>query len=85
MSLIVDDLLIRPFVFIADAIHTLALNEMYDVEEIRADLKENQLLYEIGDRSESEYRRIRTELQEELEVAEQARENLQNKSIEVRG
>jgi hypothetical protein len=81
---ILDDLLIRPFVSILDALHTLAMNELYDVEEIQNQLKENQLLYELGERSEAEYEERRRELEEELEIAEAAHEQLNNKTIEVK-
>lgn len=84
MTFLVDDLLVRPFVYVLDALHALALNEMYDVEEIRDRIKENRLLYELGERSESEYEIRSRELERELEVAEAAREQLQGKSIEVR-
>ena len=85
MTFIVDDLLIRPFVSILDAVHALAVQELYDIEEIRDELKENQLLYELGERSEAEYERRRRELEAELEIAEEAREQLRDKSIQVRG
>jgi hypothetical protein len=81
---ILDDLLIKPFVSILDALHTLAMNEVYDVEEIQNQLKENQLLYELGERSEAEYEERRRELEEELEIAEAAHEQLNNKTIEVK-
>jgi hypothetical protein len=82
---ILDDLLIKPFVSILDALHTLAMNELYDVEAIQDDLKENQLLYELGERSESEYEERRRELEEELEIARAAHEQLRNKTIEIQG
>lgn len=82
---LVDDLLVRPFLSILDAIHTLALNERYDIEEIQNQMKENRLLYELGERSETEYRRRKRELEEELELAETAHEQLSNKQIEVQG
>jgi DNA repair protein RadC len=85
MTLLLDDLLVRPFVQVLDALHTIAMNELYDVEGIRDQLKENQLLYEMGERDEAEYERRRRELESELEVAEQAHDQLRNKSIEVRG
>lgn len=81
---IIDDLLIRPFVSILDALHTLAVNEMYDIEEIQNELKENRLLYELGERSEEEYERRKWELEMELETAEMAHEQLRQKTIEVR-
>ena len=80
---ILDDLLIQPFVSILDAMHTLAMNELYDIEEIQNEMKENQLLYELGERSEAEYEERRRELEEELEIAEMAHEQLRNKTIEV--
>lgn len=85
MTLLVDDLLVKPFLQMLDALHAMAMNELYDVDDIRDRMKENQLLYELGERDEEEYRRRRRELEAELEVAEQAHEQLRDKSIEVRG
>ncbi|SEV84859.1 gas vesicle protein GvpF [Natrinema salifodinae] len=81
---ILDDLLFRPFVGIVDALHSIALDEMYDVEAIEDDLKENQLLYELGERSEEEYRRRKDELEEELEVARDVHERLSSGRVEVK-
>ena len=83
--IIVDDLLLKPFVSILDAIHTLALSELYNIEEIENELKENQLLYEVGERSEEEYERRKLELEEELELAETVHEELRNKQIRIQG
>ena len=85
MTFIVDDLLVKPFFQVLDALHTMAMNELYDVDDIRDRMKENQLLYEMGERDEEEYHRRRRELEAELEVAEQAHDQLRNKNIEVRG
>ncbi len=81
---IVDDLLFQPFISILDAIHTLAVTEMYDIEGIQNDLKENQLLFELGERSESEYTERKAELESELETAELAHEQLDDKNIQIR-
>lgn len=81
---VLDDLLLRPLVSIADVIHTLALEELYDVEAIQDELKENQLLYELGERSQEEYERRRAELEDELEIAEDVRDQLTNGRIEVK-
>ncbi|MDL5363702.1 gas vesicle protein GvpG [Halalkalicoccus sp. NIPERK01] len=81
---IVDDILFRPFISILDAIHTLAVTEMYDIEGIQSDLKENQLLYELGERDESEYAKRKAELEAELETAELAHEQLDSKNIQIR-
>ena len=82
--LIVDDLLVRPFLGIVDALHTLALDELYDIDAIEDDLKENQLLYEIGDRSESEYEARTEALEEELAIAQEIHEELTSGRIEVK-
>ena len=82
--LIVDDLLVRPFLGIVDALHTLALDELYDIDAIEDELKENQLLYEIGDRSESEYESRKESLEEELAIAREIHEELTSGRIEVK-
>ena len=51
--LVLDDLLVRPWLGLLEVIHDMALRELYDVEAIRSDLKENRLLYELGERSYS--------------------------------
>lgn len=85
MTFLVDDLLFRPFVSILDIIHATAVQELYDVEALQADLKENQLLYELGERSQEEYERRKAELEADLDAAEAAREQLRSKQLEVRG
>lgn len=85
MTLIVDDLLIRPFMTVLDVLHATAVEELYDVEGIQADLKENQLLYELGERAQEEYERRKAELEADLDAAEAAREQLRNKQLEVHG
>ncbi len=81
---VLDDLLFRPFVGIIDALHTIALDELYDVEAIEDDLKENQLLYELGERSEAEYQRRKEELEAELEIARDVHERLSSGRVEVK-
>ncbi|WIV67590.1 gas vesicle protein GvpF [Natrialbaceae archaeon AArc-T1-2] len=81
---VLDDLLIRPLVGIVDTIHTLALDELYDIEEIEDDLKENQLLYELGERSETEYEQRKDELETELEIARDVHEELASGRVEVK-
>ncbi len=77
--LLVDDLLFRPFLSLLDILHTLALNELYDVEQLTDELKENRLLYEIGERSESTYLERKAELERELETARELRAELSGK------
>ncbi|WP_049924579.1 gas vesicle protein GvpF [Halopiger djelfimassiliensis] len=81
---VLDDLLFRPFVGIVDALHTMALDELYDIESLEDELKENQLLYELGERSEAEYQRRKAELEEELEIAREVHERLSSGRIEVK-
>ncbi|WP_101296551.1 gas vesicle protein GvpG [Halegenticoccus soli] len=81
---LVDDLLVKPFVSILDVIHAMAIDEMYDREAIMDDIKENQLLYELGERSEAEYERRKAELEAELDAAEEAHERVSGK-VEVMG
>ncbi|RQG98454.1 gas vesicle protein GvpF [Natrarchaeobius oligotrophus] len=81
---VLDDLLFRPFVGIVDALHTIALDELYDVDALEDELKENQLLYEIGDRSEEEYRERKAELEEKLDVAREVHERLASGRVEVK-
>lgn len=82
---VLDDLLIRPFVGIVDTLHTMALSEMYDIEALEGELKENQLLYELGERSEEEYQRRKDELEAELELAREVHEELASGRVEVKG
>ncbi|EMA41846.1 gas vesicle protein GvpF [Halobiforma nitratireducens] len=81
---VLDDLLFRPFVGIVDTLHTLALDEMYDIDALEDELKENQLLYEIGDRSEEEYRERKEELEAEIEIAQEVHERLSSGRVEVK-
>ncbi len=79
---VVDDLLINPFVSIMEAVHSMAISEMYDTTEIKNEIKENRLLYELGERSEAEYERRNDELEAQLEIAREAHEQTRGK-VEV--
>ena len=81
---VLDDLLFRPFVNILDAIHTIAIDELYDLEGLEDERKENQLLYELGERSESEYRERKEELETEIEIAREVHEELRTGRVEVK-
>ncbi|GAB3674141.1 gas vesicle protein GvpF [Halopiger thermotolerans] len=81
---VLDDLLFRPFMGVVNALHSIALDEMYDVEAIEDELKENQLLYELGERSEAEYRRRKEELEADLETAREVHERLSSGRVEVK-
>ncbi len=79
---VVDDLLIKPFVSIIEAVHSMAISEMYDTTEIKNEIKENRLLYELGERSEVEYEQRNDELEEQLKIAREAHEQTRGK-VEV--
>jgi hypothetical protein len=81
---LLDDLLVNPLVSILDVIHQTALAEMYDVESLQNDLKENQLLFELGERPEDEYRRRKEALEAELALAEEVHDELTGGKIEVK-
>lgn len=81
--ILLDDLLIKPFVGLLDTLRTTALNELYDVDALRDELKENQLLFEIGERSEAEYEERRAELEAELAAAERVRAEIGDR-VEVK-
>lgn len=82
--ILVDDLLFKPFVSLLDILHSMALEEMYDVEAIQDEIKENRLLYELGERSEWEYERRKADLESQLEVAEDVHDRLRSGKVEVK-
>ncbi len=81
---LLDDLFLKPFVSLLTIIHDMAIEEQHDVEGIRDEMKENRLLFEVGERDEDEYERRKRELEEELELAKEARERLSGR-VEVKG
>lgn len=82
--ILVDDLLLRPLVSIADVLHSLAVSEMYDIAGIQDELKETHLLYELGELSHEEYEAQKATLEARLEVAEEAHERLRSGKVEVK-
>lgn len=74
--LLVDDLLFKPFVSLIEIVHSAAIEELYDREAIHDEMKENRLLYELGERSESEYKERKADLETQLEIAEEAYERV---------
>lgn len=81
---LVDDLLMRPFLSLLDILHTMALDEMYDTDAIQDNIKENRLLYEIGERSEEEYQQRKQELELQLQMSEQIQEQMRGR-IDIKG
>jgi len=81
--ILVDDLLLKPFVSLLDILHAVVLDELHDVGTIRDEIEENQLLYELGERSESEYETQKSKLEAELQIAEEVHQKLISGNIEV--
>jgi ElaB/YqjD/DUF883 family membrane-anchored ribosome-binding protein len=81
--LLVDDLLVKPFVSVLDLLQMMAFREMYDIEGLKDEMKENELLFEIGERSREEYERERARIESELRAARELEEQFQGR-IEVK-
>ena len=83
MPFIMDDIFLRmlgisipPFdiIWLLEQIRDIAVREAYDPEKIGDAIKENRLLYELGEITKEEYERKHAELTEMLKLAQRARE-----------
>lgn len=79
MVLLVDDVL----VFVMGQLQNLALKELYDVGKINDGIKENQLLYELGEITKDEWEEKNDALIEKLETAIKVRMET-SPNVEVR-
>ena len=87
---IVDDIILRmlgisipPFdmIWLFEHIRDLAIREAYDPEKTIDAIKENDILYEVGDITKEEYEQTRNELMEKLKLANRVREmNLEHRT-----
>jgi hypothetical protein len=74
--------LIDDFVmWISELMTDYALKEKYNIKNINNQIKENRLLFEIGEMTEEEYKEKRELLLEELEKAKEVMEKLSNVEI----
>lgn len=82
---LIDDVLLRglgislkPFdmIWLIELMRNYALRQKYDVGKINNQIKENRLLFEIGDLTEEEYKKMHKALLEQLERAKEVMENL---------
>lgn len=94
MPFLVDDIFLRmlgisipPFdmLWMFETIHDFAIRETYDPEKISDSIKENRMLYELGEIPEEEYERVNAELLEALEIAKRAREMKLEHRIDILG
>lgn len=83
MPFLVDDIFLRmlgisipPFdmIWLFEQIHDFAVREAYDPEKISDSIKENRMLYELGEITKEEYGRKHAELTGMLRLAQRARE-----------
>lgn len=82
---LIDDLLLRtvglslkPFdmIWMLELLRNYALREQYNIKNINNQIKENRLLFEIGERNEEEYREKNELLLERRKKAEEIMANL---------
>ncbi len=78
MVFIIDDLLynitIGPWIFLLEQIRNHALREMYPLEKINNQIKENRLLFELGETTKQEYEAKNKDLLEKRQMAERIAE-----------
>jgi len=91
---LLDDMLLRaagisiPGLDLIDTferINDLALKELYDLDKINGQIKENRLLFEMGERTKEEYEKTNRELLGKRETAEKIREMDINKRFDILG
>lgn len=66
---LIDDLTLGPMTSLFKYIRDFALMEMYDVGKINDRIKENRLLYELGEITLGEYEKANAQLLENLATA----------------
>ncbi len=78
MALIIDDLadlsgfflVGMPWSMFLSRLQDIAYSQMYDAQALKDKIRENQMLYELGEISEGEYEENNEELLRKLELAE---------------
>ena len=89
--ILIDDLILKLFglslkpfdlIWIMELMKDYALKEKYNLKKINNQIKENSLLFEIGEINEEEYDEKKELFKERLIIAKQILENLSN--VEIR-
>ena len=75
--LLIDDFMI----WLTETMRDYALKVKYDIKNINGQIKENRLLFEIGEITEKEYKKKHKLLLEELENAKEVTEKLSDVKI----
>lgn len=87
MVFVIDDILynitIGPWMFVLEQIRNHALREMYPLEKINDQIKENRLLFELGETTKEKYEMKNKELLEKREIAERVWEETQRVEIPI--
>ncbi len=88
--IIIDDLLLRAFgfslkpfdmIWMLELLRTYALKEKYNLKKIDNQIKENRLLFELGEITEEDYKKVNESLLEERKTAEEIMANLSEDMI----
>lgn len=92
MPFLVDDIFLRilgisipPFdmIWVFEQIRDHTVREAYDPEKISNAIKENRMLYELGEITKEEYERKHVELTEKLKLAQRAREMNLERRVDI--
>ena len=70
-------------IWLIETIRDIAIKEAYDPEKIGDAIKENQMLYELGEITKEEHERKHAELTEMLKLAQRAREMDLERRIDI--
>ncbi|MFH1365642.1 MAG: gas vesicle protein GvpG [archaeon] len=71
------------YMLVLNSMKDYALRELYPLEKIQNQIKENRLLYEFGEISKDEYKNREAELIEKLRIAQKVREMSVESKIDV--
>lgn len=94
MPFIIDDLFLRmlgisipPFdmLWLIEQIYDVVCAEMYDVEKINSQLKENRLLYEFEEITKEEYEKRNEELNHKLKMANRVNNTNMKNRVNILG
>lgn len=80
---LIDDITIGPMVSLFKYIQDFALMEMYDPGKINDRIKENRLLYELGEITREEYEKANAQLLEKLETVTKVRSGM-DPNVQIR-
>lgn len=80
---LIDDITIGPMVSLFKYLRDFALMEMYDPGKLNDRMKENRLLYELGEITREEYEQTNAQLVEKLEIATKVRSEM-DPNVQVR-